>query len=385
MVPVVSPVPAMPPAQPTANDMPRRILVVRTRFVGDTVLAIPFLRNLRRHFPEACIDVLIEKGAGSVLADCPYKDDLIVAPADAGKGGGLGGFAAMRANAAWLRGRGYDRAYVLKRAVSSIIPVWLAGIPHRVGFAEQGGGLLLSRAVPIRKHRHEVEVFLDLLRADQIPVDDGRNENWVAADVEATVDGLLARLPQERPRVFVAPRSTAVEKEWPIDRMARAVEWLVEERGCDIFFCGAPRDMAMHSRIAELAGHAESGRVHDLTKELDLRHTGALLARMDLALGIDTGLLHVAASHGVPVVAIFGPTDPNQWRPWGTRVEVLRSARTVKPLSQRLHESLFPGTVAGLRWPTGAADVRDIGIDEVSAAADRLLTVAGRSLARSAG
>jgi heptosyltransferase-2 len=373
------------PADPPSRVSPTRILVVRTRFVGDTVLAIPFLRNLRRHFAGARIDVLVEKGAGSVLADCPYIDELIVAPVRSGRGDPLAGFAAMRANAVWLRGRCYDRAYVLKRAVSSILPVWLAGIPHRVGFAEQGGGLLLSRAVPIRKHRHEVEVFLDLLRADGIPVDDGHNENWVADGAVRKVDAILRDRSVGRARVFVAPRSTAVEKEWPEERMARVVAWLVANRGCDIFFCGAPRDMAMHERIAEIAGHADTGRVHDLTNDLDLRQTGALLSRMDLCLGIDTGLLHVAASHGVPVVALFGPTDPNQWCPWGTEVEVLRSSRTVKPLSQRLHEAIFPATIAGLRWPTGVADIHDIVVDDVIAAVDRLLAGAGRSLARSAG
>jgi heptosyltransferase-2 len=371
----------MSPARSTAIEAPRRILVVRTRFVGDTVLAIPFLRNLRREFSQARIDVLVEKGAGSVLADCPYKDELIVAPGSPAHGGALAGLKALRTNAAWLRARGYDRAYVLKRAVSSILPVWLAGIPHRVGFAEQGGGLLLSRAVPIRKHRHEVEVFLDLLRADSIPVDDGHNENWVAADAARKVDTILRDLSPGRAWVFVAPRSTATEKEWPVERMAGVVSWLVATRGCDVFFCGAPRDMAMHSEIAGLAGHADSGRVHDLTNDLDLRHTGALLARMDLCLGIDTGLLHVAASYGVPVVALFGPTDPNQWCPWGTEVEVLRSPRTVKSLHERLHEAFFPATVAGLGWPIGAADVRDIGVDEVIGAADRLLAGAGRALA----
>ena len=65
---------------------PGRILVVRTRFVGDTVLAIPFLRNLRRAFPAARIDVLVEKASGSVLADCPYVDELITAPGITGKG-----------------------------------------------------------------------------------------------------------------------------------------------------------------------------------------------------------------------------------------------------------------------------------------------------------
>jgi heptosyltransferase II len=354
----------MPDAQTPAGPAQPRILVVRTRFVGDTVLAIPFLRNLRRHFPSARIDVLVEKGAGSVLADCPYKDELIVAPASPQSRGMIAG---LRANAAWLRARRYDRAYVLKRSVSSLLPVWLAGIRHRVGFAEQGGGMLLSRAVRIREHRHEVEVFLDLLRADSIPIDDGHNENWVADDAGRKVDAILRDRSPGRARVFVAPRSTAVEKEWPVERMARVVNWLVVSRGCDVFFCGAPRDMGMHEKIAELAGHAGSGRVHDLTKDLDLRH------------GIDTGLLHVAASHGVPVVALFGPTDPNQWCPWVTPVEVLRSPRTVKPLSQRLHESLFPATVAGLRWPTGVADIHDIDVDDVIAAVDRLL--AGRSRA----
>jgi len=366
----------MPDAPTQDGTAPQRILVVRTRYVGDTVLAIPFLRNLRRHFPGARIDVLVEKGAGSVLADCPYLDELIIAPAPPRSRAPLAG---MRANAAWLRGRRYDRAYVLKRSVSSLLPVWWAGIPHRVGFAEQGGGLLLSRAVRIREHRHEVEVFLDLLRADGIALDDGHNENWVADETGRKVDAILHDRSGARARVFVAPRSTAVEKEWPVERMARVVAWLVAARGCDVFFCGAPRDMAMHGQIAELAGHAESGRVHDLTKDLDLRHTGALLSRMDLCLGIDTGLLHVAASHRVPVVALFGPTDPNQWCPWGTAVEVIRSPRTVKSLGQRLHEASFPATVAGLRWPTGIADVHDIAVDDVIAAIERLLPVRNRA------
>ena len=92
----------MPDAQTPADTPLQRILVVRTRYVGDTVLAIPFLRNLRRHFPAARIDVLVEKGAGSVLADCPHFDELIVAPAAPRSRAPL---AAPRANAAWLRAR----------------------------------------------------------------------------------------------------------------------------------------------------------------------------------------------------------------------------------------------------------------------------------------
>ncbi len=361
-----------------ATAAPERILVVRTRFVGDTVLAIPFLRNLRRAFPAATIDVLVEKASGTVLADCPYVDELIVAPGQTGQSP-LGTCAAVSANAAWLRERRYDRAYVLKRSLAAILQTRLAGIPHRVGFASQGGGAFLSRSVRIREHRHEVEVFLDLLRADGIPVDDGHNENWVAAEVGARIDALLAPLPAAGPRVFVAPRSTATEKEWPVERMARVVRWLVEARQAEIVFCGAPRDMGMHRAIADAAGVA--AHVHDLTPEVKLRETGALVSRMDLCLGIDTGLLHLAASHGVPVVALFGPTDPNQWRPWGTRVEVLRSPVVVRGALDRLLDRLRPARVAGLRWPPGAARIDAIAVDDVQAACDRLLPARRAALA----
>ncbi|RLS34011.1 MAG: glycosyltransferase family 9 protein [Planctomycetota bacterium] len=356
---------------------PERILVVRTRFVGDTVLAIPFLRNLRRRHPRAQIDVLVEQAPGAVLADCPYKDELLVLPDAAVRGVPIpAALSTLFANARWLRNRHYSRAYILKRSLSAILLVRLAGIPHRVGFASQGGGLLLSRAARIGGHRHEVEVFLDLLRVDGIPVDDGRNENWVAPDVATKVDRRLGGLPPDRTRVFIAPRSTAREKEWPVERMARVVSWLVNERNCEVVFCGAPRDMAMHQEIATRAGTRAARHAHDMTSEFNLRETGGLLARMHLAVGVDTGLLHVAASHCVPVVSLVGPTDPNRWCPWGTFSEVIRAPRLQRPWALRLRQALFPLRGSDLHWPIGTAAMNDIGVEQVEAAIDRLL--AGR-------
>ena len=60
------------------QNLEKRILVIRNRHIGDTVLAIPFLRNLRRKYPDAIIDVVVEHGAGQILEDCPYKNELLV-------------------------------------------------------------------------------------------------------------------------------------------------------------------------------------------------------------------------------------------------------------------------------------------------------------------
>lgn len=348
----------------TAATAAERILVVRTRFVGDTVLAIPFLRNLRRAFPAARIDVLVEKASGSVLADCPYPDELIVAPEEGG-GGILGALRSVRTNAAWLRGRRYDRAYVLKRSLSAILQTRLAGIPWRVGFAPQGGAVLLSRAVPIREHRHEVEIFLDLLRADGLAVDDGRNENWVPAPVAARSASLLAALPADRPRVLLAVRGTDALRFWRFDRWARLVEWLVHDRGCEIVLCGAPLDAAAHRRLAAAVGPAVAAHVHDFSRAVPLREAGGLVARMDLCIGVDTGLVHLAASFGVPVAVLVGPTDPNQWSPWMTHSAVVRSARVVRGPLARLRSWLRPHDERHLRWTPGRASMDDISVADV--------------------
>ena len=307
--------------------MAERILVVRNRFIGDTVLAIPFLRNLRRRFPAATIDVLVERGAGEALTDCPYKDALLTWHRPRRICGIIpGSLLNIFGYAVWLRSRRYDRAYILKRSLSSVLLAWLAGIGHRVGFASRIRTPLLTRQVPLQKSRHEAELFLDLLRGDGIDVDDGHNENWVWPAAAAKVATLLAAVPGNRPRAFIAPQATDGQRLWPLERMAAVITWLVNERGYEVFVCGGPKDRAVHAAILASLGAETAARVHDFSRELSLRETTALLSRMDLCLGVDTGLPHIAASFGVPVITLCGPTDPRQWHPWKTRSTVVKSA-----------------------------------------------------------
>lgn len=307
--------------------MPQRILVVRNRYIGETVLAIPFLRNLRRRFPAAVIDVLVEPSVRQVLADCPYVDELISWERPPHACRGLAGKAtAVLAAARWLRARRYDRAYVLKRSFSTALLVWLAGIRHRVGFAADGRSILLTRPVPRSRRRHEAERYLDHLRVDGIDVDDGHNENWSCQAAQEKVEQLLAAAAPQRPRVFISPQSSAERKQWPLDRMAAVIRWLVNDRQCEVFFCGAPRDADTHRAILAHLAAAEAAHVHDVSAALSLRETGALLQRMHLCLGVDTGLPHLAASFGVPVVVLFGPTDPLRWHPWKVAHAIVQAA-----------------------------------------------------------
>ena len=349
--------------QDGAGRSRERILVVCTRYVGDTVLAIPFLRNLRRAHPDAVIDVLAERSAREVLAACPYHDELVAW--ERPRRGWIASLAGLRATAARLRGRGYSRAYLLKRSTSVAVLAWLAGIPRRVGFASEVGRVLLTSAVRVPRGRHQVQAYLDQLRAEGVTVDDGRNENWVPAPVAARSAALLQALPAARPRVLLAVRGTDAARFWRFDRWARLIEWLVAERGCEIVLCGAPLDSAAHRRLEAAIAPAVAAHVHDFSRAVPLREAGGLIARMDLCIGVDTGLVHLAASFGVPVAVLVGPTDPNQWSPWMTHSAVVRSPRVIRRPLDRIRARLQPHRERHLRWAPGRASMDDISVADV--------------------
>lgn len=353
--------------------------MVGNAFLGDTVLSIPFLRNLRRRFPQAVIEVMVEPHAAAVLAECPYPDALIGWPRPPRSHRFMPtAVAKIRCQARWLRARGYSRAYLLKRSFSSGLLAWLAGIPRRVGHVAECRGWFLTRGVPLRRFRHQSESYLDLLRADGIDVDDGHNENWAGAAAAAAADAVLGDAPADRPRVFLAVRSTNADKHWPTDRWATLIDRLVRRHGCEIFFCGGPADVVMHAQIVAGLDAAVSAHVHDHTASVPLRQVSAYLSRMDACVGVDSGLPHIAASLGVPVVTLFGPTDPNQWHPRTASGEVVRSQRVLPLPSFRSRREPPP---AGLRWQPGIASMLDIGVDEVVASVGRMLG-AGRQRPR---
>lgn len=315
---------------PWPDPRPLRILVIRYRFIGDTVLAIPTLRNLRHAFPHAKIDVLAEPVSGETLALCPYKDELLYyAPRLQGEKKQASPHpTGLWAAARFLRARKYDRCYILRRSFSSAILPLLAGIPHRVGFATDGRGWLLQRSTPYAD-QHEVECFLDVLRADGIPVTDTYNENWTDPATDQRVAAALP--PGDRPRVFICAKSVFEQKDWAPERFAALIAWLVNDWSCEIHLCDSPGLAGYYAQIRAALPERLARDWIDWSKELSIRESNSLFKRMDLAIGIDTGLLHLAASFHVPVVALFGPLEPWRWHPWDTKHTILRPADLTGP------------------------------------------------------
>lgn len=341
--------PASRPSGGTAPPGPRRILVARYRFIGDSVLLVPLLKNLRRLEPAARIDLLVAPFSGQILAHCPYVDRILpFAPSvghryDPGGGGGTGWgkWRTYLGLARRLRAERYDLVFVLKRSLSSALLGRATGAPVRAGFATEGRSWLLTHQAPYRPEvSHEAESFLDVLRAaGYADVRPEPLELWTAPEEAAQAAGALAA-EGLAPGGFAVVHAAASTpgKQWEDERFVEVCAHLWRRHRLRAVFTGSEADRGRCGAIAAAARAAAAGGASvpepvNFCGRTGLRVDLAIFRQARLFVGVDSGPMHMAVACGVPVVALFGPTDPGQWGPYepGRRDG---AARRAEPLSE---------------------------------------------------
>lgn len=294
----------------------QRILVMRYRFIGDTILTVPFLRNLRHAYPEARIDVLVGPQSGTVLDGCPYIDELITYDTTRFHKYDQGASEKPKNivhYALELRRRQYDLVFLLKRSFTAGLLALVSGARYRVGYNTEGRGWMLTHPVPWRSNVHEVQSTLDVLRAANVPILDQHLESWVSAEEMARVEQLAPALATSKKKVLFHAASAHPDKLYPLGKWAMLLRSLMDSQDIVPFFIGDKQDIETYETLQQIA----AVRGVNLAGKLSLRESMALLSRLDLAICTDSGPAHLAAAANVPTIALFGPTDPVRWRPWG--------------------------------------------------------------------
>lgn len=300
------------------NNKPLNILVIRHRFIGDTILTVPFLRNLRYFYPQSTIDVLVGPNSGEVLDSCPYINRTIVFDTtrfhkyDSAKGKPR----SYISYALELRKNKYDLIFILKRSFSSALLAFLCGAKERIGYDTEGRGFLLTKRVKWNERIHEVESLLSVLTAKDIPIVDKYLEAWTTKEEEERLKKLLPQLnnsDESTHKVLIHAASAHPDKEYPLELWAQTMQELSNKCNVQYYFSGAQMDIATYQRLEKLSGIEGI----NLAGKLSLKESMALYKKMDLALCVDSGPAHLACAVGTPTIALFGPTDPERWRPWG--------------------------------------------------------------------
>lgn len=301
-----------------------KILIRATNWVGDAIMALPALRALRSRFPEAQITILARPYVAAIYKNQQICDDLM--------------FVDDKVDVLnELRARKFDAASLLQNAFQAAWLVWRAGIPERIGYARDGRSLLLTKAVPVPKAgeipAHEQFYYLELLRRagwlDTLP-----NETFIRLDVPEEARQRAAEFlysaGTKANNLWVAigaGASYGSAKCWPPDRFAELANRLQSRQGADVILFGTSAEAAVSSAIA--AGMRRPPV--DLTGKTSIADLPALLSQCHLFIGNDSGAMHVAAAVGLPVVAVFGPTDPFGTAPVTPRCTIVQEKPYCSP------------------------------------------------------
>jgi heptosyltransferase-2/heptosyltransferase-3 len=294
-----------------------RVVVVFPGALGDLLLALPTLRVLRARHPRAHVTGVVNDWLAGLVQMAGIADDVasLTAP-----------------EAAWLFG-------------GSRPPAWLAGRPHvyswlgaddrtvRARLAAVAGAVSVLRVERGTGTLHATAAYARAVGATAGLRALARGSHLVPAP-SARADTLLARL--EPPRLALHPGAGARAKRWDAAGFVQVAEWWRAQGGA----------------ILEIAGPAEAGEPSLLggcaAREWPLAELATVLGRVDLYVGNDSGISHLAAAVGAPGVVLFGPTDPRRWRPLSPRVVALR-ARTSGPDGIPLASLPAPRVIAACR------------------------------------
>jgi heptosyltransferase-3 len=287
----------------------RRVLVVKLRSIGDTVLSTPSLLALKRFLPDAQIDILLEDWVAPVLDGFESVDNVITVGQDS----------RSRLKTAWhIRRKKYDVVINLHGGTTGSFFTFASGSRHRVGYKEYQYSFLYNHLLTSatdfwqKAHPHSAEQQLALLGYVGIPVENPAKSNLaVTGSANRSIENKLSAFSLQ-PVAFALLHPTAAfaTKTWAVENFARTAEFL-RKKGLQTVAVAAKNESEV---LEKLVGESKVSVV--AFDDLSLPEITALASKAHLFVGNDSGIAHIAAAVNTPSVVIFGSSNRDNWRPW---------------------------------------------------------------------
>jgi heptosyltransferase-2 len=335
-----------------------RLLIRGTNWIGDVVMTLPALAAIRARWPRARISVLAKPWVAEVYRLSGAVDEVILFE-EPGRHAGAGGKIRL---AGELRQKKFDCAILLQNAIEAAIIVRLAGIPLRAGYNSDGRRMLLTHSVrrtaEIRRV-HQIDYYLEMVRALGCPPVERSPRLNPGSDYGALAENLFPRfgISGKHRMIGISPGAAyGPAKRWFPERFAAVVDSLIDEFSGQAVVFGSEGDRPSAAEVQKNARH----QLIDVAGKTNLKEAIALIARCDVFISNDSGLMHVAGALGVPTVGIFGSTNPATTSPAGEKSVVIHHDVACSPCLKTV-------------CPTDFQCMKRITADEVSQTARRLL------------
>ena len=316
--------------KPVDKTKIRRILIRPSNWIGDVVMNIPTIEAVRENFPESTISVVARPWVTPLLENHPAVDQVL--PYKKGDDHLSRIFEIIRM-AGRIRRKEFDLAILLQNAFEAALLTYLGGINLRVGYNTDWRGFLLSHAV-IRDDEvlslHQVEYYLYILRSMGWDAKSTDPRVFVADSDKKAIQSVLAAAGIGRDHVLVGLSPGAVfgpAKQWPAERFAAIGDWAAQRWGAKAVVMGSEGDQDICTEVNELMKHGSL----NLCAQTTLGEVMALIERCHYFVTNDSGLMHIGAALHVPMVAVFGSTDPIATGPRSRNARVVRHSVDCAP------------------------------------------------------
>ena len=347
---------------------PCRILLLRLERIGDLVMALPAIRDVRTYAPAATIDLVVGSWNLPIARQLPYIDQVEAVDAawlsrGAGGSGAAGSIAAIRR---W-RSRDYDLGINFEPDIRSNLLLAASGASRTAGWISGGGGALLDVGLEFDTGVHTTgnarrlvsTAFGESVRPSALPL---------IVVPESARRAAAARIgSRSGPIVGIHVSGGRLVKQWEPQRFAEVARQLIDRRNATVVLTGAPSDRSL---VDEVRSSLPEARTIDLAGEIDLLELAALLEQLDVLITCDTGPMHIAAAVGTPVVAVFGPSDPVRYAPAGPADRVVRAGIPCSPCNRiRKPPAHCVGHIPECLTSVPAAQVYDAAISSLETSA----------------
>ena len=301
---------------------PQRILLLRLERIGDLLMTLPAMADLRASVPAATIDLVV--GSWNAEVAGAIEPVTRIQTLDARwltrDGGGQGMVALLRTARRWTANR-YDLAINFEPDIRSNLLLAASGAAWTVGYASGGGGPLLDQALEYDARAHTTDNARRLVAAacGRAAADETPPALVVPSQARENASRLLSSA--RGPSIGMHVSGGRAIKQWDPERFGEVARRLIAGVDATIVLTGAPADRPL---VEIVKRQLPAARVVDLAGTVDLLTLAAVLEQLDLLVTGDTGPMHLAVAVDTPVVAVFGPSDPARYAPRGRYDRIVR-------------------------------------------------------------
>jgi len=307
-----------------------KIVVRAPNWIGDSVLALPALYNLKKNFPDSQIWI----AARDWVKDLFMIGDLCEGTISLRRQNGM---KALLESSRTLKELRFDLGILFTNSFASALIFYLARIPERWGYKKDGRGFLLTKRIPVQKKKdrlHQAHYYLDLLYQSGLknlseelafPLDQNekiRTGEWLKS-LNINPDDLV---------IIINPGAYyGSAKRWPVSKYADLASLLQKKIAAQILIIGSSEELSLAEAISSLMDK----KPFILAGQTSLSRLVSLISFADLFITNDSGPMHLANALKVPAIVLFGPTDPNRTGPYQQPSSVIHKGAPCWPCSYR--------------------------------------------------